>query len=458
MNNFIALLKNYGKNNNIKIYIVGGYVRDKLSDSKKQPKDIDIIVEKDIDKLIEHLKTEGYKIFVVKEDLNIYRAFKGDFEGDLALLKGDSIKEDLEKRDFTINAIALELSENKIIDLCDGRKHLRSKIVQQVNEDSIKDDPVRILRAARFITSYGMHLNIHTEANIRNEGKNLLTSPKERIFNEFMKIIENDKSGNAFNVLDNIMVLNYIFPQVDKLKIVGRCKYHVVDAFIHMNTTYSTFKDLVNNRLDFEFDFKKYLDKKISVYNYEDYLAIAAFVHDIGKGECYKKEGDKVSFIHHDIVGSRICEEKFSQLGFPNDAVELIKNIVEGHMYPLALFSNKLNSFKKSCFKFFSKYKNNVPYILLISYCDLHATRSFLGAEEETEKYREFIINLFKEYELFISFNNRDFLRGDEIKSLLNLQGKEVGEAIEYLHKEFYIKGINKEMAIDLLKSKFVKK
>lgn len=458
MKNFIALLKEFRKENDIKIYIVGGYVRDKLINGSREPKDIDIIVEKDIDTLIKHLEKNGYKTLVVKEDLNIYRAFKDGFEGDIALLKGKTIEEDLEKRDFTMNSIALELGKNRVIDPYDGRRHLKSKIVQQINENSIKDDPVRILRAARFIISFGMHLSIETEVSIRSEGENLFFSPKERIFNEFMKIIEKDTRGNAFEVLDNIMILNRIFPQVERLKVIGRCKYHIVDAFTHMNSTYGVLKDLLSNRIQFEFDFKKYLDKKISVYKYEDYLAISAFVHDIGKEECYKKDGEKVSFIGHDFAGAKISESIFEKLGFPKDAVILIKSIVEGHMYPLALYKNELNSLKKSCFKFFSKYKDNVPYILIISYCDFYATRTFLGLGEETDEYRSFIITLFEEYEKYISFYNRDFLRGNEIKEMLNIDGKEIGEAIEYLHKEVYINEVNSEQGIKLLRDKFAKK
>lgn len=459
MKSFIQLLKNYGKENDVKIYIVGGYIRDKLLGIKKEPKDLDVIIEKDIDDLINYLKKEEYKVFVVKEELNIFRVFKGDLAADVTLLKGTDIEEDLGKRDFTINAIALELTENKIIDIFEGRKHLKSNIVQQVNENSIKDDPVRILRAARFIITYGMHLNIFTEASIREQGEKLLSAPKERLFNEFMKIIENDKGGNAFNILDNMMVLNQIIPDLEKLKVIGRCKYHVVDAFTHMNTTYSTFKDLVDNKIQLEVDFNQYLNKKISLYKFENFLAISAFVHDIGKSQCYKKEGDKVSFEGHDYVGAKICEGIFETLGFPKDAIALIKNVVKGHMYPLALYKSSLIDFKKSYFKFFSKYKDYIPYILLISYCDFYATQLYLGISKEAEEYKKFIISLFKEFKRYNNFYDRDFLRGNEISEILNIEGKEIGEAIEYLHKEYYLENVNNiEQGINILKCKFVKK
>lgn len=459
MKEFILLLKNYGKANNLKIYIVGGYIRDKLMNSKKEPKDLDIIIEKNIDGLIEYLKNEGFKIFMVKEELNIYRVFKGEVEADITLIKGNSINEDLEKRDFTINTIALELTENKIIDLFDGRKHLKVNIVQMVNESSIKDDPVRILRAARFIVSYGMHLSIGTEASIREEGENLLACPKERIFNELMKVIENDKDGNAFTILDNIMVLRVLVPNLERLKVIGRCKYHLVDAFTHMNTTYNTYKDVLNNKIKFDVDFKKYCDKKISLYKFEDFLAISAFIHDVGKSVSYRKEGDKVSFIGHNSTGAELCENMFTTLGFPKEAVLLIKTVVEGHMYPLNLYKNKLKDFKNSYYKFFSKYKEYTPYILLISFCDFYSTKLYLGLDDEVTEYKNFIIDLFKEYEKFNSFYSREFLRGEEIKNILGLEGKEIGEAIRNLHMEFYLENVNSsEEAISLLKTKFVKK
>jgi len=458
MKDFIQLLKRYGKDNNVKIYIVGGYIRDKLIDARKEPKDLDIIIEKNINQLIDYLKNEGYKIFTVKEELNIYRAFKEELEADITLLKGNNIEEDLKKRDFTINAIALELRENKIIDLFDGRRHLKSNIIQQVNEESIKDDPVRILRAARFMITYGMHLNLSAEQAVREESKNLLSAPKERLFNEFMKCMESDKNGSVFSILDNMMALKHIFPDIENLKVIGRCKYHLVDAFTHMNATYGTFRELLNSRIDIGVDFKQYLDKKISLYRYEDFLAVAAFVHDIGKSQCCKKEGEKVSFIGHDEAGAEICESIFKILGFPKEAVSLIKNVVKGHMYPLGLYKNHIKNLKSSCFKFFNRYKEYVPYILLISYCDMYSINVYSGRYNETEEYKEFIVTLFKEYEKFNSFYNRKFLRGEEIKKLLKLEGKEVGEAIDYLHKKFYVENVdNLEEITAQLKEKFLK-
>ena len=230
-------------------YIVGGYIRDKLIHPKINPKDIDFIYSGNIDKLILELEGQGYKFLPIKQAVSMYRMIFEDITVKISKMNGENIKEDLSKRDFTINAICMDIKENKIIDPFKGRNYISSRIIHNVNDKSLDDDPIRILRGIRTYISYGMHFSLGTERKVVEIAPRLKHCTKKSVFNEFMKIIQCDKEGKAFYLLDDYNILRNMFPYIDELKTIGKCKYHLEDAFTHMNLTYETFKNILNSRI-----------------------------------------------------------------------------------------------------------------------------------------------------------------------------------------------------------------
>ncbi|MFD3158619.1 CCA tRNA nucleotidyltransferase [Haloimpatiens sp. FM7330] len=431
MKKIIDEIKRFAIKNCNNVYAVGGYIRDKLINNKNKYEDIDIIYDGNIENLINYLKVKKYKVICINKNIKIYRVYNDGIVLDICSLKGDSLKQDLEKRDYTINAIALDLCSNKIVDPFQGRKHILNRTIHYVNKDSIKEDRVRILRGVRLAIKYDMHFSVDTEVCIRTEAKFISNCTKERIFDELMKIIKADTFGNAFEMLDTYGILKDLLPYIEQLKTIGKCKYHIEDVFTHMNTTYKVFKDLSN----FKFNLKglNYDKFNIQIGNYklQDYLAFSAFVHDIGKYECYKKQGKKVSFINHDKVGSMIMNSFCKFWRFPRDAKNIVVKVVEGHMYPLILFKNNVKNYRDSFYKFFVKYDKFVTYILTISFCDVYATELFLDMNNEKEKYKEYIEKIFKEYEIYKNIKDNRLLKGNEVIQLIGKEGRIVSEILD---------------------------
>lgn len=445
------IVKNIGGNS----YIVGGYIRDKLIKNKDDFKDLDIIYEGDISIFIEKLKYKGYNIIPLKKEKNIYRAIREDKNLDITSLKGINIEEDLKNRDFTINAIAFKLIENKIIDPFKGRKHIENRIIHEVSENSIKEDCIRILRAYRFCIKYGMHFSKSCEEHIIEYSSNIKKYPKERIFNEFMKIIEVDHRGNAFEELDKQGVLKNILPYIDELKIVGKCKYHIEDTFTHMKLVYRNAKDLIENRMFIDGVNLNIFNDKIGEFTVGDYFTFAAFCHDIGKPKCYRKTNDKISFIGHDKEGSKIIENVCMELGFPKQATKFIKILVEAHMYPLGLCKNNVNSYKKSFYEFFSRYDKYIPYILVLCYCDMYATKMLYDPENEQEIFNQYIKKLFEEFKIFRNAVDGKLISGYEVIEFTGAEGKKIKEIIDEVHRKIYYGEINnKQQVIRYLKRK----
>ncbi|MFL0195627.1 HDIG domain-containing metalloprotein [Clostridium sp. WILCCON 0269] len=435
------------------LYLVGGYVRDKLMSITSQPKDADFVFKGDIHKLIEKLQNEGYKFFPIKENINIYRCVKNENKIDVALMKGNSIEEDLKNRDFTINAIALRLGDNKIIDPFYGKRALQNRIIKNVTDRSLEDDPCRILRGIRFCISFGMHFNLETEESVEKFKGKIMDLPKERVFSELMLIIENDKQGRAFEILDNYAILKHIIPYIEESKTIGKCKYHVEDVFTHLNLTYGVFKDVLNGKINFQNLDLDDLNTKIGEFRLREYVALACFLHDIGKYEAYTKTGDKVSFHDHEIKGAVICRNFSNYMKLPKKATRYIENIVEGHMYPLALFTNRTVNKKEAFYKFFHKYDGYVIEIIITAFCDNCATKMLLEIKDENLGFKEFIEDMLKEYKLYCNISATKILSGEEVIEILVKSGPQVKTILEDIHRMRYLGKINsREEALDYLK------
>ncbi|MBP2032298.1 poly(A) polymerase [Clostridium algifaecis] len=419
------------------IYLVGGYIRDKLINPKIQPEDADFIYDGDIVSLIKNLNQIGYKFFPIKKEIDIYRCMIGNNTIDISKINGKNIVEDLKERDFTVNAICMKLGENKIIDPFDGRKALKNRIIKMVTMDSLNNDPIRILRAIRIYISYGMHFNLDTENMIEKSAYKLKNAPKERVLSELMLIIKKDEQGNAFEILDTFSILKNLIPYVQELKTVGKCKYHIEDVFTHSNLTYKVFKDVIKKRIVIKKLDYSIFDVGFGKFTMKEYAAFACFVHDIGKYKAYKKENNKVSFLGHEEIGADICKNICNNLKFPKKASKFIETVVGAHMYPLYLFKNNREN-KEAYFEFFYKYNEFAMEIILISFCDNYATRILLDEENEKEEYSKFIEDMFSEYKIYVDIRKNKLIDGNDIINILGNKGPLMTDIIKDIYKLIY--------------------
>lgn len=400
-NQFIKELKKILKEIGGEAYLVGGFVRDKIMDFKNEPKDLDIVYNGEINKLLASLKSQGYKFLPSEDNKEIYRHNDKNLIFHVQKMKGKNIQEDLGEMDFSINAICIKLVENKIIDPFKGRKAIESRIIKHINDSSIEKDPVRILTGIRLCIQYGMHFNLETEEKIVEMASQLKNCDQGRVFNEFMNLIKIDSEGKAFEFLDNYNVLKNIFPYMDELKTVGKCKYHEEDAFTHMNLTYEAFRDIIKGRIEIEGFNLDDLENYIGNFKLKEYVGIACFLHDIGKFKCYKEKENNVSFLNHEKEGAEIVNTICKDMKFPEKAAELIEELVESHMGPLGISKVDQNEKKEAYYKFFKKYNENVPFILILSFCDNYATYDFLSENNKKQQFKEFIEDMLIQYKTY---------------------------------------------------------
>jgi poly(A) polymerase len=318
-----------------KVYIVGGFVRDKILGRERNEIDF-LVLGNSIDfvkNFAEKLKVEKISIFKnfgtahfkFKEyDLEFVGARKESYKRNSRNPKVSqgTFDDDIQRRDFTINTLAVSLNEEdlfEITDIYDGLQDINSRLIK-TPVDPLKtfdDDPLRILRAFRFASQ----LNFKIDKTINKAAYQLRDRLKiisqERITDEFLKILSSPKPSVGLKMLYDSGVMETIFPEISNLAGVDQRKdYHHKDVFLH------TLK-VVDN---------------ISKVTDNVWLRFAALVHDIAKPQTKKfVEGTGWTFHGHEEIGARMMKSIFKKFKLPLSKLEYVEKLVRLHLRPIAL-------------------------------------------------------------------------------------------------------------------------
>ena len=293
-------------------YFVGGCVRDMLM--RKVPKDIDIATEAKISQIEKIFSGKTYPIgekfgtlLVVKNkvpfQISTFRREKGKYSSNLA--------EDLKLRDFTINGLAYDPIEKKIIDPVGGKEDIRKKKIHAIGQASLrfKQDPLRLIRAIRFAVTLGFDIEGETLQAIQKMARFVKKVSRERIREELILIFSGPRPGGGLKLLDKTGLLKQILPEVDRLKGVAqpRAFHPEGDVFAH---TLLMLEKLKHAPL---------------------VLTLSCLFHDIGKPATFQVS-DRIRFSGHDREGAEITDNILRRLKFSNQQRKDIAACVENHM------------------------------------------------------------------------------------------------------------------------------
>ncbi len=233
---------------------------------------------------------------------------------------GKSIEADLARRDFTINAMALELTAEQpnFIDLFNGVTDLQNKLIKTPGkpEDSFTDDPLRMMRAARFMSQLNFAVDPAIIAAIKNMSSRLEIISAERIRDEFTKIILSPAPRIGITLLVETGLADYFLPEVPKLKLEIDEHHHHKDVYEHSLT-------VLEQAIG--------LEQRLGGPNLT--LRLAALLHDIGKPKTKQLiPGGGVSFHHHEVVGARMCKERLKKLRFDNHLINDVAKLTFLHL------------------------------------------------------------------------------------------------------------------------------
>jgi tRNA nucleotidyltransferase (CCA-adding enzyme) len=318
-------------------YLIGGCVRDILIGVK--PKDWDLTTNAKPEEIIKIFPDTFYEnnygtVGVVNEtvsdetlkviEITPYRLESeySDNRRPDSVTFSDKLEDDLKRRDFTINAIALDILEEgtkenyykgQLVDLFKGQEDLKNKVLKTVGNphERFQEDGLRILRAVRIGNYVGFEIDSATEKALAEESHLLSNIAKERIRDEFVKIIMSEQPAHGLKMCQKFGLLKFIIPELEKMIGVEQGGAHKFDVWEH------SLKSLQHAA-----------DKKLSLE-----VRLAALLHDIGKPKS-KREGEKKpTFYGHEVIGARMTEKILQDLKFPAKIIEKVTKFVRVHMF-----------------------------------------------------------------------------------------------------------------------------
>ncbi|HVW82364.1 MAG TPA: HD domain-containing protein [Candidatus Paceibacterota bacterium] len=309
-------------------YFVGGCVRDLLIG--REPKDWDVTTNADPaqiqalfpDSFYENdfgtvgVKTGSGDPTTEIVEVTPYRTESGysDKRRPDAVAFGHSLEEDLARRDFTINAIAMDV-KGHIVDPYKGQKDIETKVIRAVGDPLIRfeEDALRLMRAVRLVAQLGFALDSETAAAIQQKAANLSHISRERVRDELIRILESQQPMTALVLAQQLGILAFIAPDLSRGVGVEQNQAHSYDVFGHLMRS-------MQHAADKGWDFD---------------IRLAALFHDVSKPETRRWSDEKKdwTFHGHEVVGSRVTKKALEDLHFSRETIERVVKLVRWHMF-----------------------------------------------------------------------------------------------------------------------------
>ena len=427
------------------IYLVGGAVRDGILGI--ETKDFDFTTNATPEDSLELLGKKGYKTTEIGKafgtiettidecflHITMYREDIYDKDSRKPEVKTlSNLDKDLSRRDFTINALAYDMNKNEIIDPYSGLKDLSKGIIRTPDSPNISfsDDPLRMLRACRFISTHGFTPNNEVFEAITKNLERIQIVSTERIRDELTKLLTGKNPSLGIKAFVESGLSKLIIPELDELKIEVDPNHHHKDVYEHTMVVVDRVSPTLVSRM-------------------------SALLHDIGKPQTKGIENGKVHFRHHEVVGAKMSKKIMKRLKYDKRTISDVALLVENHLRPhtfkmgwtdsavrrYIIDSGELISELNELVRADITTKNKEKYADINKYLDEMEER----IKEVTEK--EELSKL------------RPALSGDEIMEMFNLEpGPDVGKIMKALYEQRINDGeVSKEEATKLAEEVYKK-
>ena len=412
---------------NIKSYLVGGCVRDLMLNPSADSIDIDIMVEGDgisfakllakkmnVPKVVPFPKFATAKIPYHEYEIEVASARLESYDKSSrnpSSIQISNIQDDLLRRDFTINAMAISLNENnfgKFFDPFNGMEDLKNKILKTpLNPDNtFSDDPLRMMRACYFASKLSLEIEPECLLSIQNNSERISIVSQERITNELFKILGTDRPSIGLNILQQSGLMEYVFPEISIMYGLDQSnEYHHKDIFYHTLEVVDNAAKLSNN-----------VD-----------LRLAALVHDIAKPKTRRLSKSKgYTFYGHDDVGARMLKGVAESMKFSNSTRDFITKLTALHLRPISLAKKEVTD--SAIRRLIVDAGEEIDDLMTLCRADITTKNpknisKYLANFDRVDKR----IKEVTEIDKLKAFQSP--VRGDEIMKMFNLSpGKEVGK------------------------------
>ncbi len=384
------------------LHLVGGAVRDLLL--KREIHDMDFIVPQGALQFSRRVANQlGGAFYPLDKERETGRVIQMDDSGkkwhlDFAVYRGTDLDSDLRGRDFTINAMAIDLHQpGSIYDPLGGALDLHRKQLRTCTPASLEDDPVRILRAIRFAAAYQMRIEPETLRNMQRLVSRLGEVSPERLRDEFFRILEDPHPVICLRVLDYIGGLRVMFPELELLRGLPQPPPHTLDGWAHTLEVVSRLSQVLGvlgvpydeesasnlNAGLIVLQLGRYRDQISTLLQSElsegrtqrSLLFFAALFHDVGKSQTIQTdETDRIRFFDHDKAGSSIVSDRARVMHLSGVEIDRLKLLVQTHMRPILLSNAGSHPSRKAIYRFFRDTGEAGVVVCLLSLADMWGT------------------------------------------------------------------------------------
>lgn len=439
---------------NVEGYLVGGYVRDTLLD--RPTRDIDIALPEALSIAPKLAEALGGKFFIMDKVNGIARVVLFDqtqgsqWHLDFSTLH-ENIGLDLSLRDFTINAMAINLRGLEgchLIDPFRGKDDLERGTIRIVSKTVFQDDPLRLLRALRLSAEYNFTISEETEALMEAQSQLICQVSGERVREELCRLLSTPRAAEFLYYMDQRGLLTAIIPELASTKGVDQPWVHFWDVFQHSVETVAAVELLLKSA-DFKDErdtiFTHYLSAYIPRFDKEPdssvsriaLLKLTALLHDIAKPQTRSLEPNgRARFTGHTTEGSLIAGDILQRLRFSNREIRAVQTMIEAHLR-LWQMGGDGKPTRRAIYRFFRDTGDTSNDIILLSLADFLATQGPKLDLVEWEKHcimMEYILSEHEKEALKVTLGK--LIDGHDLINILDLKpGPMIGQILESLHE-----------------------
>lgn len=377
----IQKLAEISQADNCRMFLCGGAVRDWLL--KKHSIDLDITVDGDGVQIGRRFAAALAAAFVLLDEREkvarvVWKEYVIDFSSFRE--RSTTIEEDLAKRDFTINAMGIALDKSKgvlqqpfdILDPTGGVKDLAKKIVRATSATVFRKDPLRLLRAYRFMGELGFTIDKQTAALIEEQASLVTQAAGERIAYELDRIMSVPTPSPVITEMAASALLWKLFPELKQGVGMKQPAGHHLDVFHHCLATLGAMEKLIHDPSSY------FPNQALQLTNYLErgrravWLKWAAFFHDVGKPDAYQERDARITFYTHEHIGAKLFERIGDRLRWSNDDRKQVARFISLHMWPFHLNNEwrKAGVSPRACLRLVKAVGDELPGLFLLAMAD----------------------------------------------------------------------------------------
>jgi poly(A) polymerase len=414
-----------------RLYLVGGTIRDLLIGAK-DVKDVDLLMQKGSEEVSRTFADRiGGSFFYLDETRKITRVVKhargGGLQFDFTNFEGADLAADLGRRDFTINAMAVELpgflesrSLENLIDFFGGRGDVEKRRIRAVSPGVLDDDPLRLLRAVRFAATLGFTIDPATAEEIRSRAGRVTLPAAERIRDELFQTLSVPGAEKYLQLLDSLDLLRRLLPELGPLKDFAPGKHHLYDILTHSLRTTGyvdgVLEDLSGIAPGHAATVRTHLDEELEPFvTRKAALRFACLLHDNAKSETYSRDEEgNIHFYGHDSLGADRALLVCRRFRLSGETASIVSRLVRHHMRPHNLSMSPAPT-KRALYRYCRDLKDALPESIILALADARATAEVMPAEGFMDTHRTAARILEYYYERFLRTEARPFVTGRDL-------------------------------------------